>query len=144
MFIRRSYNPWQEIDRLQRDMNRLYDTFASPRLRVAPSFPAMNIWTNNEAAVITAELPGVDPESIDISVVGETLTLSGERKPEALQEGDKYHRRERRYGKFSRTIQLPFLVEANGVEALFNNGMLQISLPRAEADKPKKISVKTA
>jgi len=149
MFMRQPYgfsSTWREFDRLQREMNRLFDTMSTggTRLRAAPSYPAVNIWTNNESAVITAELPGVDPESVDISVEGETLTLSGERKLETMAEGDKYHRRERSYGKFSRAIQLPFLVDAGGVEALFNNGVLQISTPRAEADKPKKIAVKTA
>jgi HSP20 family protein len=138
-------NSWQEVERMQREMDRLFAGFyGRPRFQTAPSYPAMNVWTNQEGAVITAELPGVNPEDIDISVVGETLTLTGSRQPEALQEGEKYHRRERGYGKFTRTFQLPFLVEANKVEAIFDKGILHISLPRAEADKPKKIAVKTA
>ena len=148
MFLRPRYGvdvSWREFDRLQREMNRLFDTvFSDVRRRSAPNYPAMNIWTNEEGAVITAELPGISPDDIDISVVGETLTLSGERKPDQLSQGDKYHRRERPYGKFSRTIQLPFLVDVDGVEALFEKGVLHISLPRAEADKPKKIAVKMA
>jgi HSP20 family protein len=111
--------------------------------RVAPSYPAVNVWTNEDGAVISAELPGLTPEDIDISVVGKTLTLSGERKAEELGEGDRYHRRERGQGKFTRTVELPFTVEAEKVEALFDKGVLQISLPRAEADKPRKILVKT-
>jgi HSP20 family protein len=112
--------------------------------RTAPSYPAINVWTNEDGAVVTAEMPGVNPENIDISVVGDSLTLSGERNPESLEEGDKYHRRERGYGKFNRTFQLPFKVEADNVDALFENGILHLSLPRAEADKPKKITVKSA
>ena len=111
---------------------------------MAPSFPAMNAWTNEDGAVITAELPGVNPEDIDISVVGETLKLTGSRQPEELAEGAKYHRRERGHGKFTRTFQLPFSVEADKVEAVFEKGILHISVPRAEAEKPKKISVKSA
>jgi len=138
-------NPWYEIDRMQREMESLFNTFyRRPRFQAAPSFPAMNVWTNQEGAVLTAELPGVNPEDIDISVVGETLTLTGSRQPEELKEGEKYHRRERGYGKFTRTFQLPFPVEADKVEAMFDKGILHISLPRAEADKPRKISVKTA
>jgi HSP20 family protein len=72
------------------------------------------------------------------------LSLSGNRQPDQFKEGDKYHRRERRFGKFSRTFELPFLVEANKVDAIFEKGVLHISLPRAEEDKPKKIKVKTA
>jgi HSP20 family protein len=133
------------MERMRREMDRLFSGFyAGPRLRTAPSFPAMNAWTNQDGAVITAELPGVNPGDIDISVVGETLTLTGERKPEALQDGEKFHRRERGFGKFTRTFQLPFAVEADKVEAVFDKGILHISLPRAEADKPKKIVIKTA
>lgn len=138
-------SPWQEMDRLQREMNRLFsDSFSLAGGRTAPNYPAINVWANEESAVITAELPGVNSEEIDISVVGDTLTLSGNRHLEELGEGDKYHRRERSYGQFTRTFELPFLVEADEVEAVFEKGVLHISLPRAEADKPKKIAVKTA
>lgn len=137
-------SPWREMTRLQRDMNRLFsDSFSRAGGRVGPSYPAMNVWTNQDGAVITAELPGVNPEDIDISVVGETLTLTGSRQLDMLQDGEKYHRRERSFGNFSRTFQLPFQVVASEVEAIFKNGVLHISLPRAEEDKPKKITVKS-
>jgi len=140
-----SQNPWREIERMQREMDHLTNGlayFSGPR--VAPSFPAMNVWLNEEGAVVTAELPGVNPEDIDISVVGETLTLTGSRQPAELKDGEKYHRRERGYGKFTRTFQLPFGVEADKVEAKFDKGILHIFLPRAEVEKPRKIAVKTA
>lgn len=144
----RSYDfgsPWREIERLQREMNRLFADVATDYTpRVAPGYPAMNIWTNEEGGVITAELPGLSPDDIDISVVGETLTLSGERKADKVGDDVRYHRQERGYGKFSRTIQLPFQVDADKVEAVFEKGVLHIALPRAEADKPRKIAVKTA
>jgi HSP20 family protein len=133
------------MERLHREVDRLFsDSFAMAGGRTAPSYPAINVWTNEDAAVITAELPGVDADDIDISVVNDSLTLSGERKAEGLEEGDQYHRRERGYGKFTRSFQLPFNVEADHVEALFENGILHLSLPRAEADKPKKITIKSA
>jgi HSP20 family protein len=125
-------------------MNRLFERSYAPRLRSAPSFPAMNVWVNEDGVMITAELPGVSPEDIDISVIGETLTLTGERKPDLLEDEVRYHRQERGYGKFTRSLELPFRVNANAVEASFNKGVLNIALPRAEADKPKKISVKPA
>lgn len=141
----RSQNPWREIDRMQREMSRMFDEFTyTPRARMAPSFPAINVWTNEDGAVVTAELPGVNPDDIDISVVGETLKLTGSRRPEELEKGAKYHRRERGFGNFTRTFQLPFTVEADNVEAVFDKGVLHISLPRAEAEKPKKIAVKAA
>jgi HSP20 family protein len=133
------------MERLHREVDRLFsDSFSLAGGRTAPSYPAINVWTNEEGAVLTAELPGVDPQDIDISVVGDTLTLSGDRQPAALEDGDKYHRRERGYGKFNRSFQLPFKVETDHVEAIFEKGVLHLSLPRAEADKPKKISVKSA
>ena len=140
-----STNPWREIEQMQNDMDRLFNRMTRfDRPAIAPEFPAINIWANEEGLVVTAELPGVNTDDIDISVVNETLTLSGIRQPDTLEEGDKYHRRERRHGKFSRTFQLPFAIEADNVEAVFENGVLHVSLPRAEAEKPKKIAVKAA
>jgi HSP20 family protein len=143
-FVRYTFrSPWQEMGRLQREVNQLFsDSFALAGGRTVPNYPAMNVWTNEDGAAITAELPGVNPEDIDISVVGDTLTLSGNRQPEELGDGDTYHRRERGYGQFTRTFQLPFPVEVDQTEAVFEKGVLHLSLPRAEADKPKKISVK--
>lgn len=134
---------WREMDRLQKDMNRLFEDFGPVR-RSAPGYPAMNVWTNEDGVTITAEVPGVNHEDIDVSVIGETLTLSGERKQEETVEDARYHRRERGYGKFSRTLQLPFHVNVEGIEATFRNGVLNVTLPRAEEDRPRKISVKVA
>jgi HSP20 family protein len=131
--------------RLRREMNRLFNSMpTSFGASVSPGYPAMNVWANEEGLVVTAELPGIEPETLDISVVDNTLTLKGNRAPEKLEEGDVYHRRERKYGKFTRTFQLPFDIEADAVEAVYEKGVLQITLPRAEADKPKKITVKAA
>ena len=133
---------WREMDRLQREMNRLFDDTYPRRARRAAGYPAMNVWTNEDGLIITAEVPGVKPEDIDISVVGDTLTLSGSRKPDELKEDSRYHRQERGYGDFTRSIQLPFLANVKKVEATFQNGVLNITMPRAEEDKPKKITVK--
>jgi HSP20 family protein len=103
----------------------------------------MNVWTDEDSAVVTAELPGVILEDLDISVEDNTLTLRGTRQPEEV-EGATYHRRERRHGKFARTFQFPFRVDAEKVDATFKSGVLSIVLPRAEEDKPRKITVKAA
>ena len=137
-------SPWRDMDRLQREMNRLFEGYYPDRTRQAPSFPAMNVWGSEDGLLITAEVPGVHPEDIDISVVGDTLTLSGNRKPDELNEGARYHRQERGYGSFTRAIQLPFAVSVAKVDASFSNGVLSINLPRAEEDKPRKIMVKSA
>ncbi len=132
---------WREMERLRREMEQLFNegAFRSPMMR---GFPAMNVWVNENGAVVTTELPGVLPEDLDISVVDDTLTISGSRKPEELEEGATYHRRERGCGSFTRSFQLPFKVDPQQVEAVANNGILNITLPRAEEDKPKKIAVR--
>ena len=142
--LRRYYTPFREVERLQHEMNRLFDTSREGVFRRAPGYPAMNIWVADDDAILTAELPGIDPNDVDISVAGETLTLSGEYKPDDLPEDAKLHRQERAYGSFSRSFQLPFLVDAGKVEASYARGILEVKLPRAEADKPKKIAVKAA
>jgi HSP20 family protein len=134
---------WQEMDQLQQEMNRLFDVTSKGRVFNSPSYPAINIWMNEEGQIITAEMPGVLPENIDIDVTGDALSISGVRKPDEVAKEARYHRRERSYGSFSRTIQLPFMVDTKQVEASFKNGVLLLSLPRAEADKPKKITVKS-
>ena len=135
---------WHEMDRLQSEMNRLFEVYYPNRVHQAPAYPALNVWTSDEGLNVTAEIPGVRPEDIDISVVGDTLTLSGTRKPEELDENARYHRQERGYGDFTRSLQLPFSVDVNKVEATFHNGVLMIAMPRAEEDKPRKITVKSA
>lgn len=130
---------WREMDRLQREMNRIMDR-SGDGLR--GEFPPLNIWANEENAMITAEIPGINVEGLDISVVGDSLTLSGSRAAEADSDDERtYHRRERWQGNFSRTIQLPFRINVENVDAAFENGILRVVLPRAEADKPQRISV---
>ncbi len=136
----RSISPWKEMENFRRLTHSV--DFSSARVR--PRFPAMNIWTHEDGAIAEAKLSGLNPEEIDISVEGETVTIAGSRSPEELEDSDKYLRRERRYGKFSRSFELPFAIDADNVEATFKNGILHLSLPRAEADKPKKIAVKSA
>jgi HSP20 family protein len=130
-----------EFERLRREMNRLFDRPGRLALNVASEYPAMNVWTNNDGAVVTAELPGIDTEELDISVRENILTVSGSRKPIELQEGEIYHRRERGYGNFRRAFQLPFHVDAGAVKATYEKGVLRIVLPRAEEDKPRKITI---
>jgi HSP20 family protein len=135
----------REMERLRREMNEIFEGFdRGPRLSAATTYPAMNVWTNPDGAIVTAELPGINPEDLDISVQGDTLTLRGSRSADGLGEGDAYHRRERGSGQFQRAFQLPFAVDASKVEATYELGVLSIALPRAESDKPKKITVMSA
>jgi len=134
---------WREMERLRREMNQVFSSL-SGGTQIATGYPAMNVWSNEDGAVITAELPGMDSEQLDIAVEGNVLTVSGTREREAVPEGTTYHRRERGYGKFTRTFELPFQVQVDKVEATYQNGVLHITLPRQEADKPKRIAIKAA
>jgi HSP20 family protein len=130
------------MERLRREMNRMFSGWPSQTgWNTAAGYPAMNVWADKDNAVVSAELPGVDPDAISISVENDTLTLSGSRERADIGEA-KYHRAERRFGKFSRAFRLPFQVESEKVEASFDNGVLNIHLPRAEADKPRRIEIK--
>ena len=137
----RLWDPFRDLRHIQEEMNRLVDQVWYPR---ATEYPPLNVWSNEEETVVQAELPGFAPEDIDISVVQNTLTLRGSRKPEELKEGETYHRRERWTGQLVRTLELPFEVDSDKVEAEFKSGVLSIRLPRAEEHKPKKIEVKAS
>jgi HSP20 family protein len=132
--------PWRELRRLQRDMNRL---FGGSSGWTAREYPSVNLWRDGQDVVLTAEVPGVEAEDLDISVQDNSLTLRGIRRAVALAEDETYHRQERGSGDFVRTVQLPFEVDADKVQAQLEKGILRLTLPRAEIDKPKKIAVRT-
>jgi HSP20 family protein len=111
---------------------------------VQTNFPTMNIWEGDEGMIVTAEIPGVVPDNIDIAVQGNILTLSGSRESEELSEGMHYNRRERGNGEFSRSVKLQFQADTENVQATFRNGILQIELPRLPEEKPRKIEIKSA
>jgi HSP20 family protein len=128
----RGFNPWYDFDW----------EIAVPSTQPS-EFPLVNVWVNADEAVLTTEIPGIDAKSVEISVVGKIVSLRGSREPEPESEEKVYHRRERWYGQFSRTIELPFNIESATVEAVFSKGVLQVTLPKAQADKPKMIKVKS-
>jgi HSP20 family protein len=130
------FDPWEEFERVRR-------AFTKAATPSSSDFPAVNLWVSGDNAIVTTEIPGVDPKTAEISVAGKTLTLKGARVSEELGEGEAYHRRERWYGHFSKTFDLPFTVETEKVKASFAKGVLNIELPRAEAEKPKKIEIKS-
>lgn len=132
---------WQEMEKMRRQLDRMADNMT---FRSVPSFPALNVWSNADGLLVTAEVPGVQPDDLDIAIVNQTLTLSGRREPADLDENARYHRRERGCGEFKRTIELPYRVAANKVEAKFKHGVLTIVLPRVEEEKPRRIQVQAA
>ena len=102
--------------------------------------PAVNLWDHNDSLLLEMEIPGVKSEQIDISVAGAELTIKVKR-PEVAEEGVNYHRHERPVGDFARVLQLPCEVNSDKVAAELRNGILTLTLPKAEAVKPRKISV---
>jgi HSP20 family protein len=129
-------DPWRMLDRLNR---------ATTGIPAQPTseFPPVNIWMDGDRAVVTAELPGLESKDVDISVAGKAVTLRGTRSlGDACKEGCE-HRHERWSGGFSRSFELPFVIDQDKVEAKFSKGVLHVKLPRAESDKPRKIAIKT-
>ncbi len=133
------FDPWFGVEWPAGNLEGL----SSSAARRASEFPLVNIWVNGDEAVLTTEIPGIDAKSVEISVAGKTVTLRGSREPDREETGKTYHRRERWYGQFSKTIEMPFNVEANAVEARFRKGVLHVTLPKAQADKPRTIKVKS-
>jgi HSP20 family protein len=146
MTLIRRTNPFGEILSLRQAMDRLFeDSWVRPRngmLTDEHSF-ALDVRTTPDAYEIEAALPGIKPENVDISVLGDTLTISATSGQETSQDEDGYSYREIRRGSFSRTVSLPSGVNADAAAATFENGMLRLSIPKAEEAKPRQIQVKT-
>ncbi len=134
-------DPFHEVRRLQDELAGLMSAFAPAGGLTAAGFPAVNVYAGHDGIAIVAELPGVEREDLEIHVHHDTLTLHGTRRPAAERE-EAYHRRERRGGAFTRTIQLPYRVDPERVEAQLENGVLRLSLPRPEEDKPRRITIR--
>jgi HSP20 family protein len=131
---------------LQGQMNRLFENFFEdmPTARqYATAYPALNTWEDGDNAYVEAELPGLTMDDLEIYVTGNELRIGGERKL-AEAEGASWHRRERSQGRFSRTLTLPWEIDADKVEASLKDGVLTVKLPKCESCKPRKVKVLTA
>jgi HSP20 family protein len=136
------------LHQLRDEVDRIWNGILAPTAEVlfspqARNQPAANVWEQGEALLVEMELPGVKSDQLDISVVGGELTVKVNR-PEETPEGITYHRRERPVGSFSRVLRLPLEVNADKVEAELHDGILLITLPKAESAKPRKINVSGA
>jgi len=128
---------WQEINQVQDEFNKWFGRGVRN-----PATPALNVWEDEDAVYAEADLPGLDPTKIEVTVnEGNQLTVQGER-PATEIEGAVWVRQERPFGKFVRAVTLPALVNADRVEAKYENGVLRLTLPKHEAAKPRKIVVK--
>ncbi len=147
---RSSLVPWRgELGSVRREMDRLFDRFFEGwPFRVSaeqrPWAPSVDVSETAKEVVVKAELPGMDPKDIDVSVRGDILSVAGERKQEKEEKGENFHRIESTYGSFSRSIQLPAEVDAGKVNATYKDGVLKITLPKTKEAATKKIEVKPA
>jgi HSP20 family protein len=145
------FDPFEDITRLQREVNRLFDdngrqqTRPSTENAVLRSWaPSVDILEDNNEIVVTADVPGIKQEDIDIELTGETLTIKGERKFEDTARKDSYVRVERSYGAFQRSFTIGVPVQQQAVTANYKDGILEVRLPKSEEIKPKKVQIKPA
>ncbi len=139
-----SFHPvWNQLNAFQNEMNRLFKAEGRDgQAWGGAEFPPFNVWENGENLFVEAELPGFDLNGLEIYVTGgNSLTIQGERK-QAEVDKSVWHRQERVYGRFVRTLTLPFAVDADKVDAKFEHGVLTLTLSRHESAKPRKITVK--
>lgn len=143
----RNWDLLREMSQMQRDIDEAFRGFGLGRL-FGPGvglrdWPRINLREDADHIYVEALLPGVEPDRIEMSVLGNALTLSGERLPfDSDRNGRTWHRRERGAGKFLRSIELPVEINPDQVKAEYKNGLLLVTLPKAEEAKPKRISIK--
>jgi HSP20 family protein len=138
------WEPVQGLGDIQQEMNRLFDSFfGRPSMAQATEriwIPLVDLHETKDDVVVTFEVPGVREKEIHLSITGDLLTVRGERKWEREQEAT-FHRVERAYGKFERTVPLPVPVQSAKVKATYRDGLLEVTLPKAEEVKPREIKV---
>jgi HSP20 family protein len=142
------WDPTRELTSLQSEMNRLFNTFFDEPGRLAGNggslrrwVPAMDLVETDDHFVLRADLPGLNEDDVSIELEDRVLTISGERKAEHEDRKDGYHRVERAYGSFARSLTLPEGVDADDVQASFDKGVLEVRIPKPEERKPRKVAI---
>lgn len=146
------WEPAAELDTIQSEMNRLFNSaFAQPRTTSSRSggagqswFPAMDLLETSDHYVLRADLPGISDEDVSVQLEDNVLTIEGERKPANEHETKGYHRIERAVGRFSRTLTLPAGIDPDMVQARFDRGVLEVSIPKPAQKKPRKVQINPA
>jgi HSP20 family protein len=141
-----SWEPFREMISLREAMDSLFENALIEPRRPGQSGDwgiPLDVTENEDSFVVKASIPGANPEDLEVTVIGDVLSVKGEIKSEAEKENERYHVRERRYGSFSRSVTLPAPVEADQVQADYQNGILTLTLPKTEEVKPKRIAVKS-
>ncbi|HZP36145.1 MAG TPA: Hsp20/alpha crystallin family protein [Methylomirabilota bacterium] len=140
-----SQDVFRDVTDIQTQMNRLFDNFfgqpASSGMPDQVRAPVADMYETRNEVVVTAELPGLDEKDIHLSITGDLLTIQGERQWTGEGQETSYYRRERWFGKFQRSFTLPMPVQANQVKATYRDGVLTVTLPKADEIKPKEIKI---
>ena len=136
------WEPFRELQTLQGEMNRLFNTAFDPTSASRGWLPAMDLFETAEAFVLRADLPGLKQEDVKIEVEDNHLTLSGERARDPREGQDGFFRLERPAGEFTRTLTIPKGVDAESITASFDNGVLEVQIPKPEQAKPRRIEIK--
>ena len=140
-------DPFREMMTLRSAMDRLFDTAFLGEAGEGPAFVdtlPLDVTESEDEYVVKASIPGIQPEDMEITYSGKTLTIKGEYKAEEEKDDVHYHLRERRYGAFARSLTLPAAVRSEAIEAKYESGVLSLKLPKSEEVKPKKIAVHSA
>ncbi|MBI4587832.1 MAG: Hsp20/alpha crystallin family protein [Candidatus Rokubacteria bacterium] len=143
----RALAPWTGLTTLQKEIDRLFERFWEPKwdefLTLGGEWaPSLDLSETKEALVVKAEVPGIDPKEIEVSLQNQVLTIKGEKKQEKEEKDEHYYRVERSYGAFARSIRLPVPVAGEKVTATFKNGVLMVTLPKTPAARGTTIPVK--
>jgi HSP20 family protein len=146
------WNTLNEIDGLRREIDRAFDEAGLSPLarrgrmaflpgRAARQYPLVNVYDRGETFTVEALAPGLDPEKVDLTVLRNTLTISGEKVGPQEVASERWHRMERSAGRFMRTVQLPAEADPDKVSATYRNGLLVVTVPRAESARPRKVTI---
>lgn len=140
------WRPFREMTSVRKDMDKIWDRFFGEWPSAEPFrgewAPSLDVSETKDDIVVKAELPGMDAKDIDISLANDVLTIRGEKKQEEEEKDENYHRVERSYGAFSRSVRLPRDVRSDKIKASHKNGVLRITLPKSEEAKSKEIKIK--
>ncbi len=141
------WDPFREMVSLREAMDSLFENalitpFSGGQQGTQAGYLPLDVTENEDNFVVKASLPGVNPEDIEVTVNGDVLTIKGEMKQEQENQNERYHLRERRWGSFARSVSLPTPIKADAIQADYQNGVLALTLPKAEEAKPKRITIR--
>lgn len=135
-------DPFVDMRRMQREMNRVFEDFGT--FRRTTTYPPVNFWAGSDSVVMTTELPGLTQDDIELTVTDAMISIHGTYPSQDAGDDTVWNRRERPKGTFSRSVELPFRIDPDSIDARFENGVLMVEMQRPEGDKPKRIEIKAS